>query len=102
MEKDLDITFNELKVDGGMVENNLLMQFQSDILNKNIVAREIKEITAYGAALASYIFLNKININEVDIKFNNPSSWAPNMNTEIRKNHLTKWNKAIERSKKWI
>ena len=102
MEKDLDITFNELKVDGGMVENNLLMQFQADILNKNIVAREIKEITAYGAALASYIFLNKININEVDIKFNKPSSWAPNMNTEIRKNHLTKWNKAIERSKKWI
>ena len=53
MEKDVGINFNEVKVDGGMVNNNLLMQFQSDIFNKNIISRDIQEITAYGAAIAS-------------------------------------------------
>ena len=102
MEKDLGLTFNELKVDGGMVSNNLLMQFQSDILNKNIIKREIKEITAYGAALASYIFINKIKLSELNIKVSNSSSWSPNMNTQKREVYLTKWNKAIEKSKNWI
>ena len=64
MEKDIGIEFNEIKVDGGMIVNNLLMQFQSDIFNKNVIAKDLKEITAYGAGLASYIFLKGIEIND--------------------------------------
>jgi len=102
MEKDLGKSFNELKVDGGMVDNNLLMQFQSDILNKNVISREIKEITAYGAALASYIFIKKLKLTEIHIEPKNSLSWTPNINNEIRNIYLSKWNKAIEKSKNWI
>ena len=52
MEDDLGMKFEEVKVDGGMIENNLLMQFQADILDKKIVAQPINEITAFGAAAA--------------------------------------------------
>ena len=65
MEKDLDIEFQNLKVDGGMVSNNLLMQFQSDILNKTIISQEINEITALGAGVASFIFSENLNIENV-------------------------------------
>ncbi len=102
MEKDLGQSFNELNVDGGMVENNLLMQFQADILNKNIVARDIKEITAYGAALASYIFIKQLKLSEVNINLNYTSSWAPNVDVQIRDKYLNNWNKAIEKAKNWI
>jgi glycerol kinase len=102
MEKDLGQSFNELKVDGGMVENNLLMQFQADILNKNIVTRDIKEITAYGAALASYIFINQLKLSEVNINLNYASSWSPNIDAQVRDKYLNNWNKAIEKAKNWI
>jgi len=102
MEKDLGQSFNELKVDGGMVGNNLLMQFQADILDKNIVTRDIKEITAYGAALASYIFINQLKLSEVNINLNYASSWTPNIDAQVRDKYLNNWNKAIEKAKNWI
>ena len=55
MEKDLDIEFQNIKVDGGMVENNLLMQFQSDILNKPVMSQNINEITSLGVGVASSV-----------------------------------------------
>ena len=102
MEKDIGIEFNEIKVDGGMIVNNLLMQFQSDIFNKNVIAKDLKEITAYGAGLASYIFLKGIEINDLNIKQTISNTWTPNISIDKRNNYIDKWSKAIEKSKNWI
>ena len=102
MEKDLDTEFQNLKVDGGMVSNNLLMQFQSDILNKTIISQEINEITALGAGVASYIFAENLNIDNVGKFISSSNSWTPNMSNESRDNLITSWFKAIEKSKNWL
>ena len=102
MEKDIGIEFNEIKVDGGMIVNNLLMQFQSDIFNKNVIAKDLKEITAYGAGLASYIFLKGIKINDLNIEQTITNTWTPNISIDKRNNYIDKWSKAIEKSKNWI
>ena len=102
MEKDLDIEFENIKVDGGMVENNLLMQFQSDILNKSVMSQNINEITSLGVGVASYIFIKKLPIEEMGKYFSTEKTWSPNMNNDSRIKTLSLWYKAIERSKNWL
>ena len=102
MERDLDIEFQKLKVDGGMVSNNLLMQFQSDILNKTIISQEINEITALGAGVASFIFAENLQIENVGDFISTSETWNPNMSNESREDLLTSWFKAIEKSKHWL
>ena len=102
MEKDLDIEFQNIKVDGGMVENNLLMQFQSDILNKPVMSQNINEITSLGVGVASYLYFKKLPIEELDNYFSTAKTWSPNMNNDSRIKTLSLWYKAIERSKHWL
>ena len=102
MEKDLDIEFQNIKVDGGMVENNLLMQFQSDILNKPVMSQNINEITSLGVGVASYIYFKKLPIEEMGNYFSTAKTWSPNMNNDSRVKTLSLWYKAIERSKHWL
>ena len=102
MEKDLDIEFQNIKVDGGMVGNNLLMQFQSDILNKPVMSQNINEITSLGVGVASYIYFKKLPIEEMGNYFSTAKTWSPNMNNDSRIKTLSLWYKAIERSKHWL
>ena len=102
MEKDLDIEFQNIKVDGGMVENNLLMQFQSDILNKPVMSQNINEITSLGVGVASYLYFKKLPIEESGNYFSTAKTWSPNMNNDSRIKTLSLWYKAIERSKHWL
>ena len=102
MEKDLDIEFENIKVDGGMVGNNLLMQFQSDILNKPVMSQNINEITSLGVGVASYIYFKKLPIEEMGNYFSTAKTWSPNMNNDSRIKTLSLWYKAIERSKHWL
>ena len=102
MEKDLDIEFQNIKVDGGMVENNLLMQFQSNILNKPVMSQNINEITSLGVGVASYIYVKKLPIEELGNYFSTAKTWSPNMNNDSRIKTLSLWYKAIERSKHWL
>ena len=62
---DLDIEIKELKVDGGAVENNFLMQIQSDISNLNLIRPKVIETTAYGAALAAAVGIKAISLDEI-------------------------------------
>ena len=102
MEKDLDIEFQNIKVDGGMVENNLLMQFQSDILNKPVMSQNINEITSLGVGVASYLYFKKLPIEELGNFFSTAKTWSPNMDNDLRIKTLSLWYKAIERSKHWL
>ena len=85
-----------------MVSNNLLMQFQSDILNKTIISQDINEITALGAGVASYIFIKNLNIESVGEFISTSKTWSPNMSNDFRENLLISWFKAIEKSKNWL
>jgi glycerol kinase len=102
MEKDMGTTFDSVNVDGGMVENNLLMQFQSDIFNKKVISQEINEITALGAGAASYLFINNLPLKNMSSLISQSKSWNPNIDTKQRKLYISKWNKAISKAKQWI
>ena len=102
MQKDLNMEFESVKVDGGMVNNNLLMQFQSDILDKTILSQDINEITSLGAGAASYIYANGYPIEKMNDYFSSSKSWSPNVSNDYRNKLLKSWNKAIEKSKKWL
>ena len=101
MEKDIGIKFDSVSVDGGMVVNNLLMQFQSDIFEKKIVTQEINEITALGVGAASYLFVNNLPLKNMNSFISKSKTWNPNMDSKQREHYLDKWNKAINKSKQW-
>ncbi len=102
MQRDLNMEFESVKVDGGMVNNNLLMQFQSDILDKTILSQDINEITSLGAGVASYIYANGYPIEKMNDYFSSSKSWSPNVSNDYRNKLLKSWNKAIEKSKNWL
>jgi len=101
MEKDTGIKFESVNVDGGMVENNLLMQFQSDIFNKKVNSQQINEITALGVGAASYIYFNNLPLDTMLEFVTNSQTWNPNMDSKQRDYYLSKWNKAISKAKQW-
>jgi glycerol kinase len=101
MEKDIGITFDTVNVDGGMVVNNLLMQFQADIFDKKVISQKINEITALGAGAASYLFINNLPLENMNLFISQSKSWNPNMDSKQRDRYLNKWNKAINKSKQW-
>ena len=101
MEKDTGIKFESVNVDGGMVENNLLMQFQADIFNKKVNSQQINEITALGVGAASYIYFSNLPLDTMGEFIANSQTWNPNMDSKQRDHYLSKWNKAISKAKQW-
>ena len=101
MERDIGIKFDSVSVDGGMVVNNLLMQFQSDIFDKKVTTQKINEITALGAGAASYLFINNLPLENMKLFTSKSKSWNPNIDSKQREHYLNKWNKAINKSKQW-
>ena len=101
MEKDIGIEFESVNVDGGMVDNNLLMQFQSDIFNKKVISQEINEITALGVGAASYLYFNKIPFENMKDFISQSETWNPNIDSKLRNHYINKWNKAISKAKQW-
>jgi len=101
MEKDIGIQFNSVNVDGGMIVNNLLMQFQSDIFQKKVISQDINEITALGAGAASFLFVNNLPLKNMNSFITHSKTWNPNMDSKQREHYLNKWNKAINKSKQW-
>ena len=102
MQKDTNIDLNLLKVDGGMVNNHLLMQFQADILGKKVVRPTVTETTAMGAAYAAGLQTGFWKSTE-EIKQNwvSDTTWTPSMSEDQRQTMLLKWNKAVQHSSGW-
>lgn len=102
MEEDSGIKLKKLKVDGGAVVNNFLMQFQSDILNVDVVRPEITETTALGVAylagLAVGFWKNKQDIMN---KWKIEKTFEPFMDSVERERLYTGWKKAVQRSLRW-
>ncbi|ACV69378.1 glycerol kinase GlpK [Desulfohalobium retbaense] len=103
MDKDSGVTLKRLKVDGGMVQNELLMQFQSDILDVPVIRPQVAETTCLGAAYAAGIASGfwsgreELRNNWVEDK-----RWEPAMEAGHRAKLYAGWGKAVERTLNWI
>ena len=101
-QRDSGITLRELKVDGGAARNNLLMQFQSDILNKEVLRPAIRETTALGAAylagLATGVWKSREEITHL---WSCNQLFEPKMDAARREELLEGWHKAVGRSQDW-
>ncbi|RLE01960.1 MAG: glycerol kinase, partial [Bacteroidetes bacterium] len=103
MEKDTGIKLASLKVDGGMVKNEPLMQFQSDILNVPVIRPTITETTALGAAYAAGIAVG-VWKNQEDLReyWQEDRVWKPTMEEGERDRQYKGWKKAVKRSFDWV
>ena len=103
MEKDSGIALHSLRTDGGMVGNNLLMQFQANILNKPVVRPTIRETTALGAAYAAGLAVGFYKTTD-DLRANwsIDYTWHPNIETAKREEMYGLWKKAVTRSFDWV
>ena len=103
MEQDSGIQLNLLRVDGGMVENNLLMQFQADILDRPVVRSQAKEMTALGAAYAAGLAVGFFkDLNELRSRWAAGKEWRPAMEPARREGLYRSWKKAVTRSFDWL
>ncbi|MGC1201635.1 MAG: glycerol kinase GlpK, partial [Candidatus Acidiferrales bacterium] len=103
MEKDSHIQLQVLRTDGGMVENDLLMQFQSDILNLPVVRPVIKETTALGAAYAAGLAVGYYkDLADLRANWAVDCTWRPNMDDATRERLYKFWKRAVARSFDWL
>jgi glycerol kinase len=102
MAKDSGITLDVLRSDGGMVVNELLMQFQSDILAKPVVTPMVKETTALGAAYAAGLAVGFFkSTDELVANWAVDRRWEPKMDEASRERLYHFWKKAVTRSFDW-
>jgi glycerol kinase len=103
MQKDTSMKCCEIRVDGGASTNNILMQFQSDILNAPITRPKITETTAFGAAyLAGLATGFWSDTDEIKQQWKVDQKFEPSMEHKKAENLRSKWKKAVSRSQNWI
>jgi glycerol kinase len=99
---DAGVDLTELRVDGGMVVNSELMQFQADILGVPVVRPVVVETTALGAAYAAGLAVGYwTGLEELRSKWTEDRRWTPNLSRDAREARLAEWRKAVERSFGW-
>ncbi|MGB9889091.1 MAG: glycerol kinase GlpK [Anaerolineae bacterium] len=103
MEKDSGVRLTALKVDGGMVFNELLMQFQADILGVPVIRPVVAETTALGAAYAAGLAVGFwSNLDDLRRNWAVDKVWEPQMDPETRERLYRGWLKAVERTFGWV
>jgi glycerol kinase len=97
------IPFEELRVDGGMTANELLMQFQADVLGVPVIRPEMTETTALGAAYAAGLAVGFwADREELRERWAEGKRWEPAMDPETREREYAQWQRAVERSLDWL
>ena len=103
MVADSGVAISELRVDGGMVVNELLMQFQADMLNAPVVRPKVIETTALGAAYAAGLATGYwTSTDDIVANWRADRTWRPAMDQERREKLFSSWNKAVSRSLDWV
>lgn len=103
MEHDSGVKLKALKVDGGMVFNELLMQFQSDILDVPVVRPKVAETTALGAAYAAGLAVGFWkDYEELRANWGKDKEWTPKMDSKHREGLYSGWKKAVTRTFDWV
>ena len=103
MRADSGVELTELKVDGGMIANNLLMQFQADLLGVDVIRPEVAETTALGSAYAAGIATGFWS-GEQDVITNwkEGHRWTPSMDEDERDRLYRSWKKAVTKTFGWV
>ena len=103
MEKDSGIALDTLRTDGGMVSNDLLMQFQADMLLRRVVRAAVQETTALGAAYAAGLAVGFFeSIEDLRARWSVDHTWNPAMEQGVREQIYASWKKAVSRSFDWL
>ena len=103
MNSDSGTPLVELKVDGGMTANNLLMQFQADIVGIPVVRPKVPETTALGAAYAAGLATDLwSSLDELRSLWEEESRFVPQMSDQDRDEHMRMWRKALSKSLDWV
>ncbi|MCF6767753.1 glycerol kinase GlpK [Thiotrichales bacterium 19S11-10] len=102
MSEDTGLSLSDMRVDGGAVENNFLMQMQADLLGIHVLRPKVLETTALGAAyLAGLAVGYWSSIDQLKSMWQLDSKFSPSMDSALAKHYLSRWHEALERSKNW-
>lgn len=100
---DSGVALTELKVDGGMIQNNTLMQFQADILGVPVISPVVSETTALGAAYAAGLAVGFwADLDQLRSRWQESKRWIPNMTDQERQRQIKLWKKAVTRTLDWV
>lgn len=100
---DSGVELTELKVDGGMVANEILMQFQSDILDVPVVRPVVAETTALGAAYAAGLAVGFWgSLDDLRKNWQEDKRWTPSLKEEEREREYRNWKKAVTKTLDWV
>jgi glycerol kinase len=103
MEQDSGVSLDTLRVDGGMTDDELLMQFQADIVDRPVVRPAIKETTALGAAFAAGLAIGVFrDLDDLRSRWVESRRWQPQLDDGRRQPLLRQWTKAVSRSLDWM
>ncbi len=103
MNADSGVDLTELRVDGGMIANELLMQFQADVLGVPVVRPQIAETTALGAAYAAGLAVGFwADEDELTAQWAEDERWEPAMDRAVADRYYRKWGKAVQRTLDWV
>jgi glycerol kinase len=102
MNADSGVPLTALKVDGGMVFNDLLMQFQSDVLGVPVIRPKVAETTALGAAYAAGLAVGYwAEVEDLRANWAKDKTWEPKMDAALRDKEYALWKKAVTRTFDW-
>jgi glycerol kinase len=100
---DSGVPLSELKVDGGMVANDALMQFQADILGVPVIRPKVVETTALGAAYAAGLAVDFWkDLGELSANWSEDKRWEPQMDQAEQDRQMRLWKKAVTKSMDWV
>jgi len=103
MNADSGVELTALKVDGGMVFNELLMQFQSDVLGVPVIRPKVAETTALGAAYAAGLAVGFwAEVEDLRENWAKDKEWTPSMDAAVREKEYKLWKKAVTRTFDWV
>ncbi len=103
MERDSGVTLTALKVDGGMVYNNTLMQFQSDVLGVPVIRPQVAETTSLGAAYAAGLAVGFWGgLDDLRQNWQIDHTWEPKLDEAKREQSYQLWKKAVTRTFDWV
>jgi len=103
MNTDSGVDLTSLKVDGGMVENELLMQFQADVLDVPVIRPTVAETTSLGAAYAAGLAVGFWSeVEDLRANWGKDKEWQPQMDPQERDKEYAYWKKAVTRTFDWL
>jgi glycerol kinase len=103
MYADSGVALSKLKVDGGMVYNDLLMQFQADLLRVPVIRPIVAETTALGAAYAAGLAVRFWDtLDDLRQNWHISHTWAPQMEEQLCEKLYKGWCKAVDRTLNWV